>query len=298
MKNILILLFAFGFYSCGTSKKESKPVDELESITNDSFKWPSPKPYQDVDDFLDDKVAYKEDVLKSETLAKVPKEEIVEVGDVDKNLDKAIVACYRRDFSLADKIFDALLKTYRKNPIYWNQVGNCFMIKGEERKALLYFNKSKDLKKNYAPPVNNIGVIFQGQNEDQKAIKAYQEAKSISSFSLTPVFNLAQLYAKYGFIDEGKVLYETLIRLNNNDQDLKYGLGFFLLASGDIKGAVNTFSSLSRDYRKKPEVAVNVAYALALSGEKGDAKNVLEDMKDTNDGDLQKYAAEIRRIAR
>lgn len=298
MKKLILFTILLSLVSCGSSKKEEKkPESEsFEGLTNDSFKWPTPKPYTTVDDFLDDKVSYDEDVLKSETLAKVPPKEIVNVEDVDKNLDRAIVACYRKDFNKADAIFDALLKEYRKNPIYWNQVGNCFMVRGNSRKALLYFNKARELKGNYAPPVNNIGVIFQSDGEDQKAMKAYQEAKKLSSFSLTPVFNLAQIYAKYGFVDQGIALFDSLVRLNNKDQDSLYGLGFFQLAKGEISSAIQTFNNLDRDFRKKPEVAVNVAYALALLNKKGDAKDVLEDMNETNNSELNAYAAQVRRL--
>ncbi|MCR9205462.1 MAG: hypothetical protein NXH75_12845 [Halobacteriovoraceae bacterium] len=298
MKKLFIFSLLITLVGCGSSKKaEKKPVGEnFENLTNESFKWPKPKAYTTVDDFLGDKVTYDDDVLKSETLAKVPPKEIVDVDDVDKNLDRAIVACYRRDFNRADAIFDSLLKEYRKNPIYWNQVGNCFMVRGNSRKALLFFNKARELKGNYAPPVNNIGVIFQKDGKDQKAMKAYQEAKKLSSFSLTPVFNLAQVYAKYGFVDQGMALFDSLVRLNSKDQDSLYGLGYFQLAKGEISQAVNTFKNLDRSFRRKPEVAVNVAYALVLSNEKGDARDVLEDMSETNNSELNAYISQIRRL--
>lgn len=298
MKKLISVLLLLSLVSCGTSKKETKSQESesIDGITNDSFKWPKAKTYTSVDDFLDDKVSYDEDVLKSETLAKVPPKEIVDVDDVDKNLDRAIVACYRKEFAKADAIFDSLLKEYRKNPIYWNQVGNCFMMRGNSLKALLYFNKSREIKGNYAPPVNNIGVIFEQDGDDQKAMKAYEESKKLSSFSLTPVFNLAQMYAKYGFIDEGMKLFESLVRLNGKDQESRYGLGFFQLSRGEISNAVQTFSQLDRSFRKKPEVAVNVAYALALQNEKRDARNVLDDMGETNNPELNAYIAEVRRL--
>lgn len=291
----IIFLLLLGLTGCGTSsKKENKEDGELAGVTNDSFKWPAPRGYQAVDDFLDGKVADHNDVLKSETLSKIPAKELEEPDDVDRSIDKAILACYRGNYSYADRIFDSLLKEYRKNPIYWNQVGNCFMMRGESRKALLYFNKARGLKSDYGPPINNIGVIFEKKNFDQKALKSYEEAKKVSSFSLTPIFNLAQIYARYGFITEAKQLFESMVRMNSKDQDALHGLAYVRFVSGDIEGALKAFNSMNSDYYERPEVGANLVYALVLSGNKSKAEDIFEDLKATSNPELQAYLAQIK----
>ncbi len=294
--NLLSLLLVLNLIlsGCGTSsKKEEKTDGDLSGVTNESFKWPAPRGYEVVDDFLDGKAADYDDVLKSETLSKIPPKELEEPTSVDRSIDKAILACYRGNYSFADKIFDSLLKEYRKNPIYWNQVGNCFMMRGETRKALLYFNKSRSLKSDYAPPINNIGVIFEKKSFDQKALKSYEEAKKVSNFSLTPIFNLAQVYARYGFISEAKQLFESMIRMNSKDQDALHGLAYVEFVSGDIQGAIRAFDRMERDYYEKPEVGVNLVYALVLSGNKDKAKDIYEDLKPTSNSSLQAYLAQV-----
>lgn len=298
MKNyrlsLIFLLIALIGSGCGTSQKNAKKDDgELSGVTNESFKWPSPRGYQAVDDFLDGKTADYNDVLKEETLSKIPKEELEEPDAVDRSIDKAILACYRGNYTLANNIFDNLLKEYRKNPIYWNQVGNCFMMKGETRKALLYFNKARSIKGNYGPPINNIGVIFEKKGFDQKALKSYEEAKKVSSFSITPVFNLAQMYARYGFIDEAKELFKSMVRINSKDQDALHGLAYVEFVSGNIQGALKVFDSMSRDYYEKPEVGINLVYALVLSGNKDKAKDILDDLKPTSNSRLQAYISQV-----
>lgn len=291
----ILMILILSLSGCGTSsKKENQEDGELAGVTNDSFKWPAPRGYEAVDDFLDGKVANHNDVLKGETLSKIPPQELEEPDDVDRSIDKAILACYRGNYSLADSIFDSLLKEYRKNPIYWNQVGNCFMMRGESRKALLYFNKARGLKSNYGPPINNIGVIFEKKSFDQKALKSYEEAKKVSSFSLTPIFNLAQIYARYGFITEAKQLFESMVRINSKDQDALHGLAYVKFVSGDLEGALKAFDSMSRDYYEKPEVGANLVYALVLSGNKSKAEDIFEDLKATSNPNLQAYLAQIK----
>lgn len=301
MRKLNSFLFIILFLaSCGTSQKkqEANSPESLEGITNDSFKWPAPKTYQEVEDFLGQELSDSNDVLESETLAKVKEEDLEEPASLPKGLDQGIVACYKKNFALADEVFDRLLKEYIKNPIYWNQVGNCFMLKGEFRKALLYFNKARDLKSNYAPPVNNIGVIFQNKGFEQKALKSFEEAKKMASFSLTPIFNLAQLYTKYGFIEQGKTLFEALARMNQKDQDAIHGLAFLELVSGNTTGSINLYRRLDSNYIERPEVGVNYAYALFVAGNSSDASSVLGDLKQSNDGELNAYIEKVRGIVK
>jgi tetratricopeptide (TPR) repeat protein len=295
---MLIIVSLIVFAGCsGNSKKEKKEQGDLDGLTNESFKWPAPKGYMAVDDFLDGNVADYDDVLKGESLSKIPKEEINRPSAVDKSIDKAIVACYRGNYTLANNIFDALLKEYRKNPIYWNQVGNCFMMQGSKRKALLYYNKARGLKKDYGPPINNIGVIFERGGFDQKALKSYEESKKVSGFSLTPVFNLAQIYVKYGFIDEGRQLFESMIRINQKDQDALHGLAFVEFVNGDIKKSLALYDRLDRDFYRRPEVGVNLAYALALSGNKSKARDLLGDLGSTSNPSLNEYISKVRELS-
>jgi Flp pilus assembly protein TadD len=282
--------------SCGSPSKKSKTseVAASDDLNNGSFRLPPAKKYNSVDDFLDNKLSDQPDVLSNESLSKVPVDKLEEPEDVSDALKSSLLACYRKNFKLADRLFDQLYREYRSNPIYWSQVGTCFLMRGSKRKALLYFNKAKDLKRNYAPPINNIGVIFQKEGFDQKALKAYEEAKNLSSFSLTPLFNIAQIYTKYGLLSQGKELFSTLVNLNNKDQDSLYALGYLEMVDGKFQNAVSRFNRLQTEYRRRPEVGVNVAYALFLAGNAADAKDVLEEMLPSKNNQLNSYIGRIK----
>jgi len=298
IKNLItIFLLVALSTSCGTSeKKGAVKEDEFTDLTNEKFNMPPAINYNAVDDFIEKGVTSEDNVLMEESIGKVPPEDIEEPGDVSSGLNKILLSCYRRNFKNAEAYMDKYYKPYRKNPIYWTQVGSCYLIQGQKRKALLYFNKAKDLKKDYAPPVNNIGVIFQQEGFDQKAVKAYEEAKKLSSFSLTPIYNLAQIYAKYGFISQGKDLFESLVRLNGKDNDALYGLGYFELLVGNYGKSVSYFSQLDNDYRRKPEVGINVAYSLGLNGNKSKGIDVLNDISGNLTRELSTYKDEIQRF--
>jgi len=300
LRLFLISLILIGIIGCGSqSKNKTLPGEpELEGISNTDFKWPDPIDYSPVDDFLNDDISYKKDVLKNETFAKAPRDKIVSISAADNDIDKAIIACYRKEFKKADLIFDKLYKKYRSNPIYWNQIGNCFFLKNESKKALLYFNKAREIKKDYIPAINNVGVVLDNDGSKQKALKAYQEARSKSKFSLTPLFNLAQLYTRYGLLSEGKKFFSSFVKLNPSDQHALYALGYLNLASGNKFRAIELFNELSGDFIKKPEVAVNYAYALCLVNKKSKARDLLDDMRSTNNNELLDYARKIRGLTK
>ena len=296
MKNLLIYSFLILLVSCaGQSKKERK--DELDGVTNDSFKMPPAKLYQVVDDFIDTKVSDEPNVLKQESLSKVEADEIEEAEDVEGDITKILVSCYRGQFDLGFKIIDKLYREYRENPIYWTQVGSCYLLQGSKRKALLFYNKAREIKKSYAPPVNNIGVIFQKSGFDQKALKAYEEAKRVSRFSLTPLFNLAQLYVRFGFHSEAETLLQSMYRMDSEDQDVIFALGFLKFTAGDFGTAVKFYNKLDRSYYKNPRVGSNIAYALAMVGEGDDALDVIDSLDRSNEAEVVAYLNSIKELA-
>ncbi len=293
MKYIIATLFVIALFGCG-SQQTKKKQDELSEITNDSFKMPPAKLYQIVDDFIGEKVSDEPNVLMQESIAKVPEEEVEAPEDVKGDINKILLACYRRNFDQGFAMIDALYKEYRKNPIYWTQVGSCYLLQGSKRKALLYYNKAREVKKNYAPPINNIGVIFQKSSFDQKAMKAYEEAKRLSSFSLTPLFNLAQIYVDYGFISEGKALFESMYRVNSKDQDVIYALGFVYFVEGNYGKATSFYKELEEKYYRTAGIGANVAYALALNGNPSDAKDILESLDLPRSNEEAQYVQNVK----
>lgn len=296
MKNALVYGFLILLVSCaGQSTKEKK--DELDGVTNDSFKMPPAKLYQVVDDFIDTKITDEPNVLKQESLSKVDSQEIEEPEDVEGDITKILVSCYRGQFDIGFKIIDQLYREYRENPIYWTQVGSCYLLQGSRRKALLFYNKAREIKKNYAPPINNIGVIFQKSGFDQKAMKAYEEAKRVSRFSLTPLFNLAQLYVRFGFHSEAQTLLESMYRMDDEDQDVIFALGFLKFTAGDFDDAVKFYNKLDRSYYKDPRIGANVAYALAMVGEGDDALDIIDSLNKSNESDVIAYLSSIKELA-
>lgn len=297
MKSLLLILLTLTLInSCGSSSKKKGEID-FDAISNDSFNTPSEIGYSPEDDFLDKELTDDRNVLFQESISKVDADDLEDFKDIEKPLVKALVACYQGKYNEADAIFDRYLKAFRGNPIYWTQVGNCFLKKGNSRKALLYYNKAKELRKAYGPPINNIGVILERKGMPQKALKAYEEAMNIASFSLTPLFNTAQLYVRYGLVEEAENMLLSLRQIENKDGDTLSSLAYVEMIKGNYKKSLSYYHAMTRDDRiKNPSNGANYALALYLSGQKKLAKKVVRKIKGNNTPEVENYILQIENL--
>ncbi len=280
----LIFILLVFLASCAFSSRNN----DIDNLTDRDFIPPTPKVFSRSKDFLDEKFG-DSGVLRGESMHKAVARGLSYFDGADDPLDRALSLCYRKDFSKADNVFRNLYRAYKKHPVYWNQVGTCELIRGNRRKALLFYNKSKDLSSRYAPPLNNLGVLYQLDGKDQKALAAYKRASRISSFSLTPLLNLGQLYARYGFIRKAKKIFNSLYKRDKNDFDVLSALGYLHLIDGNYKTAVNIYSRIDKEVYKSARVGVNLAMALYLSGRKKDAMGIWGNIRSPDDREERRY---------
>ena len=188
----LVILMALILQSCSSTSEKgstiSRQIDqEFEWLDNSDFVPSKQIRYVAKRDHYPQEVA-DNDSLGSETIDKIPAPKL---DDFDGGGDKLIEAtslCYRQKFAQAFKSFDNIYASYKKNPAYWNQLGSCYLKNKELKKALLFYNKAREINGRYAPAVNNIGVIYQLEGKYQKAFFAYKEASTMNGYSLTPMF--------------------------------------------------------------------------------------------------------------
>lgn len=274
MKKILLLLSISLLAACGSApKKEKKIPTQFDGIKDSDFIPPEPKLYSSDNDALKDDFD-DSSFLSRESMHKAKSEDLKVFDNIERPLEQVLSLCYRKKFAQADKILLRMHRKYKKNPIYWNQVGTCELLKGSKRKALLFYNKSKDQSSQYTPPVNNIGVLYQLEGKSQKALKAYQKASQMSSFSLTPLFNLGQLYAKYGFVDQAQNIFQSLREKSPRDKDVLSALAYLSLLKGDFAKSLSIYESMDKSDYKKPSIGINLALVLEKMGRPKDAKNV------------------------
>lgn len=291
MKNFITLLLLLGLVSCASTGSKDGQVD-IDSLTNEDFKKEAPIPYTKEQDYYKD---VKDDyslALNDETL------QLLDDLDNSEEMNKDVLSqisrlCYQKDFNEAFAVADKIYEKYRNNPIYWNQMGTCFYLKKEDRKALLYYNKALEFNSSYVPSLNNIGVMYVRQGEDQKALVAFERAKKGGNFSKTPRFNVGQLYLKYGLSKQALSVFSSLYQMNKNDVDVINGLASAQLMNGDYSSSVKTFKTISSNYQERHYIGINYALALFLDGKKDEAKDVLDDVDNDKLGAWKDYYTKV-----
>ena len=281
------------FLSCsGTSKKnEGKPSDkDFSWIENSDFKQPASVAYSSREDEY--KQSVENEPLSRESLATLPESKLEDIEESSgKDISKMMAACYRKEFEKAFSIMDEVYRQYKDNPIYWNQVGSCYFLMGDNQKAKLFYNKSKSLKKDYAPPINNLGVYYQNLGFDQRALSAYKEAAKLNSFSLTPLYNISQLYLRYGIFKKAINGFKALNSKKKDDPEILNALATAYLIKGDFKRSISYFSKIDDSLFRKPKIGINLALALYLGGQKDEALKLVTHLK--NEGLSDEYFKKI-----
>ena len=265
-------LFSFVFVSCSSSSENS------EFLTNQDFIHSYPKTFNKNEDLFPQEFSHQSPFYQ-ESMDRAPVGQLGYFNSSEDPLERALSFCYRKKFPEANRILKKLYYHYEKNASYWNQVGTCEALRGNLKAALIFYNKSKDLRSDYAPPINNQGVLYQMEGKDQKALEAYKRASKISPFSHIPLFNQARLYAKYGFIKKAKKILNSFYQKNKDDEEVLSLMGYIHLIEGDYKAAVHFYSRMDEVGSLDFGAGLNLALSYYLVGNKDEAIDIWEDIE-------------------
>lgn len=291
---ILSFLLLSSLIACSSGEKKAKE-NEAEVVKNEVFKKEKPLKDSEVSDYLPAQQASLNPALQDETLDRYTADEIEQMSESKDQLLELSLRCSRNDFknafALASKMFDK----YQKIAAYWNQVGNCHLNQGSHRKALLFYNKSLEVKPNYVPALNNIGVMYSRQKQDQKALVAFERANKQSKFSKTPRYNLAKLYLAYGLAEQARPIFDGLLSESPQDVDLLNALGSSYFLMSDYQTALSTYMKIPKAQWSNPDIGLNVAVTLKKVGRQEDASNVFSDIQKPQKPELAQYYAAVQK---
>ena len=258
------------FFSCSSSDKikvykedESWLNEQLKGITNEDFKPKSKIRYnKDLD--YHDIGELVQDALSDESLQKIQNGSL----DPKDSLSKVVLLCYQGKFSEASKFSAQIYDKYKTNPAYWNQIGTCYYLQRNLKKAKIFYRRASHLDKKFIPSINNLGVVYLLESKDRKAQAAFEQALLINRTAKTPKYNLANLYIRYGLLDKAKQYLKSLNRsINIRDKDIYLSLAYTELYGGNAQEAINYLSKINNDVlkTKKGAMALYFAYKLAKS---------------------------------
>ena len=219
-------------------------------------------------------------------------------GKTNEVLVKISAKCYQLKFDDALKIADEIYWQYKNNPSYWNQMGTCFYLNSDYSKAILYYNKARDLDSKYAPAINNLGVVYVKQAKFQKALSAFKKALELNSFGVTPNYNLARLYLRFGVSSKALPILQALQKRSPNDNDVNSALASAFLISGDAASAVGIYASMEKVVAQRPWNALNYAVALKSINKTSEAQAILGTVSGLERADLKTYMQKVEKFVR
>lgn len=268
-------------------------VDQLNFDKKTETKYQAEKDEFNISSEEDSHALIKESLLN---LTSVRLEEtLIKTDDI---LTKMSVKCYQGKFEEAFKLADDGYSQYKNNTSYWNQLGTCYYLKADNAKAILFYNKSRDLDAKFSPPVNNLGVVYVKQEKFQKALAAFKKASELSTFSVTPNYNLAQLYLRFGTIGKALPIFQGLQKKSPKDLEVSSAIASANLLKGDYASAISTYESIDKASLTKPSIGLNYAVALKLSNRKADAQTALGNVSNAIGSDLKDYAQRVEKFIR
>lgn len=287
MNRLLVLIFLVG---CSTTSKNK--TTNLNDVKAEDFKKTRVINYRKKDDYFNKVKSQFSEASNAESLQRI----FVYDGDItlEGDLGKIAKLCYERNFDEAQIIIKNINQKYLKNPIFWNQVGTCYLLQKERRKALLFYNKALAIKGDYAPSLNNLGVMYINEGDFSRALVAFNKARKAREFSRTPRINLANLYINFGLYNQAIVELDALYNISKRDVDVLNLLGTAHLMQNDISKSVGYFSKVNSNFLEEPRFGINYALALFLNGKEEKARDVLSDVNQKNLGSWKRYYKSVQ----
>ncbi len=293
---LLILLWT----GCSSTPKQptsefTEDVEkEFKDIENSVFERPFQVKYDEANDYYPQAREEKKSVVSDETLDLTKDKDTVEEVSKEGPVGQAMALCYSDKGDDGFKILQSQARFQQKNPTFFLALGNCYFLKSKYRMALLYYNKARALNSDFAPAINNIGVVHELNGLHQNALSAYTAATKSRPLSSTPYFNQAQILLRYNLSKLALPILEKLYQTDNNKLEIILALANCYLLEGRFGESAVLFERAKKSYKLPTQQLLNYAYILALTGKKGDAKDILGDI-DSQDGNYdQSFYAKLK----
>ncbi len=307
MKKLLPLLLLLSACSTTSELASRKMAADEDPKIEDDYKWVDQlnfdkkveTKYQSDKDEFNLSSEESAHALIKESLSSLTPEKLDEtLGKTDDVLTKMNIKCYQNKFDDALKIADDNYGQYKNNTSYWNQLGSCYFLKADYAKAILFYNKSRDLDPKFVPPVNNLGVVYSKLGKSQKALSAFKKASDMSTFSVTPTYNLAQLYLRFGTVGKALPIFQALQKRSPKDSEVNSALASANLLKGDLVSALQIYGAMDKDTLSKPSVGLNFAVALKLSNRVPDALAAYTNIAPISNVEIKEYALSVEKFIR
>lgn len=191
-------------------------------------------------------------------------------------LKRAKNAVLSRDFSLALRIYDSLLKEEPDNKEYLSCVGNIYEKTNSDAKALGYFQRIIKNSPNDFDALNHIGGIFRRLKMYNEAVIVLKKALATGKDTAEVNYNLGFTYKLMGKTQEAITCFESAITENPVDALAYNQLGLIYFRSGDFRKSITIYKTGLQIDTNHPILQYNLAKSYEAVNEIANASSAYE----------------------
>lgn len=181
----------------------------------------------------------------------------------DKELvvSRARNAVISRDFNMAIRLYNSLLREEPANEKYLEALGNIYIKTGNDEKAIPYFESILEKSPRNFNALNSIGGIYRRLKIYDEAIIVLKKALEIDRNNPEINYNLGFTYKSMGKTDEAIESFETVIDYNPSDVLAYNHLASIYAEKHDYTKAISTYKKGLQIDPNHPILQYNLAKA-------------------------------------
>lgn len=181
----------------------------------------------------------------------------------DKELvvSRARNAVISRDFEMAARLYNSLLREEPANEKYLEALGNIYIKTGNDEKAIPYFESILEKSPRNFNALNSIGGIYRRLKIYDEAIIVLKKALEIDKNNPEINYNLGFTYKSMGKTDEAIDCFETVIDFNPSDVLAYNHLASIYAEKHDYTKAIATYKKGLQIDPNHPILQYNLAKA-------------------------------------
>ncbi len=183
--------------------------------------------------------AASQDVPLLMVTAEMGRDEVMQAGEAGVNgyIVKPFVSK-----TLEDKIKSVL--TARAAPpehVRLLKAGEALVLQGDYEKALIFFEKAKEIRESARVYVN-IGETHEMRGDETGARESYNAAIELNPLFIKAHLKSAALYEKQGNLDAALAAFKKTVEISPNNPGRHFAIGNILLKKGDVAKAQEAYS--------------------------------------------------------
>ncbi|MBC6720110.1 lipopolysaccharide assembly protein LapB [Treponema sp. Marseille-Q4130] len=191
-------------------------------------------------------------------------------------LRRAAAALASRDFDLAVRLYKGLLKDDPENRDVLFALGDVYVKSGEDKNALVYYEKINKIDPNDAASLNVTGGIYRRLGRYEDALRVLHASLSLGGKKADVNYNLGFTYRSMGDYDKAIECFESVIASDPGDTLAYNHLGVIYALRKEYQKAATAYKRGLQVDPNHPVLQLNLAETYEALHSDGEAETAYE----------------------